>query len=41
MRSGLYELIAQYERLLAQKTDTAFDDSGFSIRVNNAKIRCS
>ena len=41
MRSGLYQVIAEYERLLALGTDTAFDDYGFSIRVNNAKIRCS
>ena len=41
MRSGLYDVIAEYERLLALKTETAFDDYGFSIRVNNAKIRCS
>lgn len=41
MRSGLYEVIAEYERLLSLDTDTAFDDYGFSIRVNNAKIRCS
>ena len=41
MRSGLNEAIAEYERLLALNTDTAFDDYGFSIRVNNAKIRCS
>jgi len=41
MRSGLNEVIAEYERLLALNTDTAFDDYGFSIRVNNAKIRCS
>lgn len=41
MRSGLYDVIAEYERLLALQTDTAFDDYGFSIRVNNAKIRCS
>lgn len=41
MRSGLYEAISEYERLLALDTDTAFDDYGFAIRVNNAKIRCS
>ena len=41
MRSGLNEVVAEYERLLSLNTETAFDDYGFSIRVNNAKIRCS
>ena len=41
MRSGLYDVVAEYERLLALETETAFEDYGFSIRVNNAKIRCS
>ena len=41
MRSGLYKVIAHYEELLRRDEDAAFDDYGFSIRVNNAKIRCS
>ncbi len=41
MRSGLYDVIAEYETLLATGEDAAFENYGFSIRVNNAKIRCS
>ena len=41
MRSGLYDVISEYEDLMAAGDDTAFENYGFSIRVNNAKIRCS
>ncbi len=41
MRSGLYEVIDEYETLLARDDERAFEDYGFSIRVNNAKVRCS
>lgn len=41
MRSGLYQSISEYERLLAQQSDAEFSNYGFSIRTNNVKIRCS
>lgn len=41
MRSGLYQTIHEYERLLAEGDDAAIENFGFSIQVNNVKIRCS
>ncbi len=41
MRSGLYETMAEYERLLSAGDRDAFGNFGFSVRVNNVKIICS
>lgn len=41
MRSGLYEAIAEYEALLEAGDDTAFQNFGFAIKINNVKIRAS
>lgn len=41
MRSGLYETMAEYQRLLDAGDSDAFRNFGFSIRVNNVKITCS
>ena len=41
MRSGLYDVIAEYQRLVESGESAGFENFGFSIRVNNAKIRCS
>lgn len=41
MRSGLYETMAEYQRLLDAGDPEAFSNFGFSIRVNNTKVTCS
>ena len=41
MKSGLYQAIEEYEKLLAKGDNAAFENFGFAIRVNNVKIRCS
>ena len=41
MKSGLYRAIDEYEGLLAAGDDAAFENFGFSIQINNVKIRCS
>lgn len=41
MRSGLYETMAEYERLLNAGDPDTFTNFGFSIRINNVKITCS
>jgi acyl-CoA dehydrogenase len=41
MKAGLDVVIAEYEKLLDGGDTAAFEDYGFSIRVNNTKIRCS
>jgi len=41
MRSGLYLAIEEYESRLAAGDDTAFQNFGFSIQINNVKIRSS
>jgi len=41
MKSGLNQAIVEYESLLAGGDDTAFENFGFSIAVNNVKIQCS
>ena len=41
MRSGLYETMAEYQRMLDAGDPEAFSNFGFSVRVNNVKITCS
>ena len=41
MRSGLYETMAEYERLLEADDPDALASFGFNIRINNVKITCS
>lgn len=41
MKSGLYETMHEYQRLLDAGDSDAFSNFGFSIRVNNVKITCS
>lgn len=41
MRSGLYEAIDEYQQLVERGDDSAFENFGFSIKINNVKIRCS
>jgi len=41
MKGGLYGAIDEYEELLARGNDAAFGNFGFSIQINNVKIRCS
>ncbi|MEM7432263.1 MAG: acyl-CoA dehydrogenase family protein [Pseudomonadota bacterium] len=41
MRSGLYEAIDEYQRLLDAGNDDAFENFGFAIKINNVKVRCS
>jgi acyl-CoA dehydrogenase len=41
MRSGLYEAIDEYDTLLAANDDSAFENFGFAIKINNVKVRCS
>jgi len=41
MRSGLYEAIDEYQELLEAGGQHAFEDFGFSIKINNVKVRCS
>lgn len=41
MRSGLYEAIDEYEALLGAGGQQSFEDFGFSIKINNVKVRCS
>ena len=41
MRSGLHEVIDEYQSLLDAGDDRAFENFGYSIKVNNVKIRCS
>lgn len=41
MRSGLYEGIREYQDKLATNDPAVFADFGYSIRVNNVKLRCS
>ena len=41
MRSGLYEAIDEYQAMLDACDDTAFENFGFAIKVNNVKVRCS
>lgn len=41
MRSGLHGAIDDYQTLLDAGEDDAFSNFGFSIKINNVKIRCS
>jgi len=41
MRSGLHEAIDEYQALLDAGDDRAFENFGFSIKINNVKVRCS
>ena len=41
MKSGLYETMHEYQRMLDAGDSDAFSNFGFSIRVNNVKITCS
>ena len=41
MRSGLYEAIDEYQAMLDAGDDRAFDRFGFTIKINNVKVRCS
>jgi acyl-CoA dehydrogenase len=41
MRSGLQTAIDEYQKKLDANNPEAFSDFGFSIRINNVKLRCS
>lgn len=41
MRAGLKTAIDEYQLKLATKDPSVFSDFGFSIRINNVKLRCS
>lgn len=41
MRSGLYVAIDEYHSKLSEEDSNVFQDFGYSIRVNNVKLRCS
>lgn len=41
MRSGLQTVIAEYQNKLNANNPEVFSDFGFSIRINNVKLRCS
>jgi len=41
MRSGLHDAINEYQALLDAGDNRAFENFGFSIKINNVKVRCS
>lgn len=41
MRAGLQTVIDEYQQKLASNDLSVFNDFGFSIRINNVKLRCS
>lgn len=41
MRSGLHAAIDEYQEILNAGDDEAFSGFGFTIKINNVKIRCS
>jgi acyl-CoA dehydrogenase len=41
MKSGLQATTAEYRRMLAEESEEAFTNFGFSIRINDLKLACS